>query len=84
MEISSLSRITLIPSGARDFFNVDTAFSSSPSVDPHLGHVSPLDINLFHLIFKTFDDFSSVPGGEQLHLFLLLLISVIEFIAGLG
>jgi hypothetical protein len=40
-------------------------------IDPHLGQVSPLDINRFHLIFRVVDSFSIRSEGEYPQLFLL-------------
>ena len=74
-EICPFSKITLIPSGANDCFRVNTAFSISCSVDPHLGQVSPLDIKRFHLIFTDLAEFlSSTSEGEHSQLFPLLSI----------
>jgi hypothetical protein len=72
-ESSSFSRITLIPNGARDCSNADTDFLSASSVVPHLGQVSPSDINRFHLIFRVPADSFSIPLGgihSQFSLFL--------------
>lgn len=65
-EISSFSKITSIPIGVSDCLRAETAFSTSFSVDPHRGHVSPENINRSHLILRTFaGSFSTDPAGEH-------------------
>lgn len=72
-ESCSFSKITLIPSGANDCFRVNTAFSISSSVDPHLGQVSPLDIKRFHLIFRVLGKFLSFSSeGDHTTFFTLI------------
>ncbi len=54
-ESFSFFSLILIPNGARDRLSAETALSTSFSVEPHLGQVSPLDINRCHLISSNFD-----------------------------
>lgn len=69
-ESYSFSKITLISSGAKDCFRINTAFLISSSVDPHLGQVSPLDIKRFHLIFRVAEFLSIRSEREHSQLFL--------------
>src|SRR3989304_10386458 len=77
-ESSSFSKMTPIPNGARDFVRADTAFSSSSSVDPHLGQVSPPEINRCHLILRScLDSLTTDTEGEHPHLSMFILSFVI-------